>query len=106
MTAKIKDILKIERIKRKMTQQEVADYLHIARGSYAMYETGQNIPPTENLIMLADLYGCSLDYLAGRYSLTEIAKEQYKRGHEKGEQAAEEIIDGAKKIKPKKKRMV
>ena len=63
----IKDILKRERTKRKMTQQEVADYLHIKRESYTLYETGKNIPPTENIIRLADLYKCATDYLLGRY---------------------------------------
>ena len=98
MLAQIKDILKVERIKKKMTQQEVADYLNIARGSYAMYETGKNIPTTENLIKLAELYGCTLDYLAGRYSMTEIAKEKYNEGKKQGEQTAEKI----KRVRKKK----
>ena len=63
----VKEILKEERNKHKMTQQQIADYLHIARGSYAKYETGANTPTTENLIKLADLYKCSIDYLLGRY---------------------------------------
>lgn len=63
----IKDILKLERKKRKMTQQEVADYLHIKRESYTSYEIGKNIPPTENIIKLADLYKVATDYLLGRF---------------------------------------
>lgn len=102
MKAKIKDILKIERHKRGMTQQQVADYLHMARGSYAMYETGQNTPTTDNLIMLADLYGCSLDYLAGRYSFVEMAKQSFKQGYETGYQAGDEIIEKKEKAKKKK----
>lgn len=67
MLSDIKYILRSERLKRGLTQQQVADYLFIARGSYAKYENGQNIPPPYNLLALADLYGCSLDYLAGRF---------------------------------------
>lgn len=63
----IKDILKTERKKHNMTQQEIADYLQMARGSYAKYETGANTPTTEALSKLADLYKCSVDYLIGRY---------------------------------------
>lgn len=63
----IKDILKLERHKKNMTQQDVADYLNLARGSYAKYETGANIPTTENILKLADLYNVATDYLLGRY---------------------------------------
>lgn len=63
----VKDILKTERKKHQMTQQQIADYLKMARGSYAKYETGANMPTTEALIKLADLYKCSVDYLLGRY---------------------------------------
>lgn len=63
----VKEILKSERKKHNMTQQEIADYLKMARGSYAKYETGANTPTTEALVKLADLYKCSVDYLLGRY---------------------------------------
>lgn len=61
------EILREERKKREMTQQEVANYLNMAQASYALYETGKNIPTTENIIKLADLYKVSTDYLLGRY---------------------------------------
>ena len=63
----LKDILKKERKKHGYTQQEIADILCIARGSYTKYETGDNTPPLENFIKLANLYNVSMDYLAGRY---------------------------------------
>ena len=59
-------ILIDERKKRGMTQQQVANYLCMARGSYAKYETGANTPTTENIIKLADFYNLSTDYLLGR----------------------------------------
>lgn len=64
----LKEILKFERKKAGKTQQEIAEYLNIERGSYAKYETGANIPPLPTMIKLADLYKCSIDYLAGRYN--------------------------------------
>lgn len=63
----IKDILKKERTNRKLTQKQIADILHIERGSYAKYETGTNTPTVENLLKLADFYNVSADYLLGRY---------------------------------------
>ncbi len=64
----IKDILKQERKKRNLTQQNVAEYLKIERGSYAKYETGANTPTTDNILKLAELYNVSTDYLLGRYN--------------------------------------
>lgn len=63
----LKDMLKHERKKHGMTQQEVADHLKMARGAYAQYETGKNLPPITVLAALADLYMCSVDYLICRY---------------------------------------
>ena len=63
----IKERLKEERKKRKMTQKQIAEYLKIERGSYAKYETGANTPTLENMIKLAELYKVSIDYLVGRY---------------------------------------
>lgn len=64
----VKIILTNERKKQKMTQQQIANYLKMERGSYAKYETGANTPTTDALIKLADLYKCSVDYLLGRYT--------------------------------------
>ncbi len=63
----IAERLKAERKKHGYTQQQVADALNMARGAYAQYETGKNLPPIDNMIKLADLYKTSLDYLTGRY---------------------------------------
>lgn len=59
--------LKRERTRRNLTQEQVAEILHITRPAYTMYETGQNIPSIETLIILADYYKTSLDVLTGRY---------------------------------------
>ena len=49
-----------------LTQNEVAEKLDVVYQTYQAYEIGTNIPPVKNLIMLADLYEVSLDYLVGR----------------------------------------
>lgn len=64
----IKDILINERKKRELTQAEVAKILNISRVAYTLYETGKNMPTTESILKLADLYKVSTDYLLGRYS--------------------------------------
>ena len=63
----LRETLIEERKKHKMTQQEVADYLNMARGAYVQYETGKNVPPVTTLTKIAELYKCSVDYLLGRF---------------------------------------
>ena len=48
-----------------MKQQQVAQYLNMSQTGYSKYETGKNDVPTRVLIMLARLYGTSIDYLLG-----------------------------------------
>lgn len=49
-----------------LTQQELADVLHISQRSYSHYENGSRKLPLDILIAIADYYGCSVDYLLGR----------------------------------------
>ena len=58
--------LKELRMTRRMYQKNIADMLQIDRSTYAKYETGDSEPPLATLITLADFYGVTLDYLAGR----------------------------------------
>ena len=48
-----------------LTQQAVADYLHIRQNTYSQYETAQRQVPIEMLIALSDFYDVSVDYLFG-----------------------------------------
>ena len=47
------------------TQQQIADYLHMQRGVYRRYESGEREIPVWALIRLADYYHVSTDYLLG-----------------------------------------
>jgi len=65
------DIMKFEtirnlRIDRDLTQQQVAEYLHIKQNTYSQYEVGILHYPVEVIVKLADFYGVSTDYLLGR----------------------------------------
>ena len=54
------------RMKRKFTQQKLADILGIALRSYQCYETGTRTPNYSLLVLIADTLDVSLDYLLGR----------------------------------------
>lgn len=48
-----------------MTQQQVADHLHLKREVYRRYEKGVHEPPVWAVIALAALYNVTTDYLLG-----------------------------------------
>ena len=54
------------RKQKKVTQQDVADYLDISRQAYSNYETGKRSPDIEILIKLSDFFSVSIDYLVGK----------------------------------------
>ncbi|MCY7088754.1 helix-turn-helix transcriptional regulator [Streptococcus oralis] len=54
------------RKKRGLTQQQIADLVHVNRVTYTNWEKGKREPSFENLVKLADLFDVSLDCLFGR----------------------------------------
>lgn len=69
------EVLKYGRIRdlrndRGLTQQELADYLHISQNTYCQYEIGTSRFPLDVVIKLAEYYNVSLDYLVG---LTDVS---------------------------------
>lgn len=49
-----------------LTQEEVATRLGVSRQTVGKWESGRATPELEKLVALCDLFGCSLDELAGR----------------------------------------
>ena len=49
-----------------MTQVQVAKLLFTSQTVYSRYERGALTIPVEHLLILADLYGVSTDYILGR----------------------------------------
>ena len=48
------------------TQSQIANVLGISQTMYARYERSANELPIRHLIVLADYYGVSTDYILGR----------------------------------------
>ena len=55
--------LSAARRKRNLTQQQVADKLHVARQTISNWENGRSYPDIASLIALSDLFAISLDQL-------------------------------------------
>ena len=54
------------RKQRKLTQVALQMQTGIEQALLSKYETGDRIPPTESLLILADFYNVSLDYILCR----------------------------------------
>ena len=48
-----------------LTQQKVADLLHVGQRTYADYESGKTRIPVDSLLILAKFYDVSMDYITG-----------------------------------------
>ncbi|MBP3326975.1 MAG: helix-turn-helix transcriptional regulator [Coprococcus sp.] len=48
-----------------LTQQYIADLLHIGQRTYADYESGKTRIPVDSLLILAKYYDVSVDYISG-----------------------------------------
>ena len=48
-----------------LTQQKIADILHIGQRTYADYESGKTRIPIDSIMVLARLYDVSMDYITG-----------------------------------------
>lgn len=60
-----------ERIKglredRDLKQEDIARILQTSQSYYAQYENGKRPIPFERIIILAEFYGVSIDWIAGR----------------------------------------
>jgi transcriptional regulator with XRE-family HTH domain len=60
-TERIRDL----REDHSLTQQKVADLLHIGQRTYADYESGKTRIPVDRLLILAKFYNVSMDYITG-----------------------------------------
>ncbi len=65
------------RKEKRMTQQELADTLHVSQQTVGAWETGRAVPGADTLNELADFFGVTADYLLGRTPTPEFtAKEE------------------------------
>ena len=71
----IGDMLKQLRKNNKQTQQDLADFLGISRGTYAHYEINRREPDAATLIKLSDYFHVSVDVLLSHTPARDQQKE-------------------------------
>lgn len=57
-----------------MNQTQIAELLFTSQTVYSRYERGARTIPVEHLIILADFYNVSVDYILGRTNNKDINK--------------------------------
>ena len=62
----MKNNLRKLRKERGLTQIALQMHTGIEQALLSKYETGERVPPTETLLILAEYYGVSLDYILCR----------------------------------------
>ena len=72
----MKNRLRELRLEKGESQEEVAKLLSLSRTSYCKYETGTYEPAIESLLILANHYRVTVDYLVGRTD-TPFGSEDY-----------------------------
>lgn len=60
---KFSEKLQKTRKEKKMSQEQLADALNLSRQAISKWESGQNYPDIENLILLSDILGVTVDDL-------------------------------------------
>lgn len=58
--------IKALRIEKKLSQEQLAEKLDVMQNMISKYENDVNLPSLEILVMLADIFETSTDYLLGR----------------------------------------
>ncbi len=69
----IKDI----RVRKNLTQAEVANALGVSPVVYSRYETGARQPSIDIIVQLADFFCVTVDYLLGRQDVEDSTLSEY-----------------------------
>ena len=73
MPVNIKEI----RLRKGLTQSDVAAALGVSSVVYSRYETGTRQPSIDILIQMADIFGVTVDFLLGRQDIEDSTLSDY-----------------------------
>ncbi|WP_432403861.1 helix-turn-helix domain-containing protein [Wukongibacter sp. M2B1] len=66
------DRLKIERLNKGLTQEELGKLINKTKNGISQYETGKREPDLHTLDRFAEIFDCTIDYLLGRTDIREV----------------------------------
>lgn len=68
--------LKLLRTQKNLSQQKLADILHISQQSVYKYENDITSPDIETLTSMADFFETSVDYIIGHSQIPDVIEEK------------------------------
>lgn len=86
-----------------LSQQKLADILHVSQQSIYKYENGITVPDIETLILMADYFNTSIDYLVEYTDIPHKIEpvEKYMLNNEE-----KELINQYRNLTPSQKKVV
>lgn len=66
-----KDVIKQLRKEKKLKQSDLAEIFNVDRTAVGKWEQGKNKPNADTLLVIADYFGVSTDYLLGKSDVRE-----------------------------------
>ena len=69
--------IKDMRLRKGLTQSDVAAALGVSSVVYSRYETGKRQPSIDMLIQMADIFGVTVDFLLGRQDIEDSTLSDY-----------------------------
>lgn len=98
MNEKFNENLRRARLEKKLTQQQVADLLGVAKSTYCQYETGASEPNILRLKKLAKILGTNIDSLLGIESPEQLEKDFNRLKDKFGEEKLLAYFEALKKV--------
>ncbi|MBO0419595.1 helix-turn-helix transcriptional regulator [Vagococcus fluvialis] len=78
----IAETIKVNRKQKKLTQDELAEKIHVSRQTISSWENSKSLPDVTSLVLLSDVYQISLDELI-KGDISMIKKLEVKESKEK-----------------------
>ena len=102
MSEQFNQNLKEARLKKELSQKEVAEKIGVAKSTYSLYESGNREPNVDTIKKIADILDISADTLLGLESEPQTAAAHFD-GTEYTEEQLDRIKEFAKFIKHENK---
>lgn len=88
----------------RLSQKQLADVIAVTTGTVSNYENNQHLPDIEKLIMLADYFGVTTDYLLGR-SISRLPPDIFEEQLVPGKTMSS-ILNDFRKLSPDRKNTI
>lgn len=94
----LKERIKEARLRKGLSQKQVAEILGIAVSTYSGYETGKSEPDINKICIFMDALGVDANYLWQDYNQEETKKSPAPEGTEDEEQAIDELEEELRSV--------